>query len=97
MDDTQFQNFMKQMETADDLASPVSAKAIWWRAQIRRREVAEERATRPILIAERAGATLGWIMAAVLAAGLSASALAAFLVLTLVFAGGLSAIALKKA
>jgi hypothetical protein len=43
--------FMQQL-AAQDAASPVpQAPAIWWRAELRRRLEAEERATRPIRVA----------------------------------------------
>ena len=96
MDDAQFQSWMKRMAAVDESARPAGANAIWWRAQLRRRVDAEERATRPIRIAESVGGVLSWILAAAFAAGLGTGGFVAFLALSLAFAGGLRAIAFKK-
>ena len=96
MDDEQFQSWMKRMAAVDEAGRPASANAIWWRAELRRRLDAEERATRPMRIAEGVGGVLSWILAAAFAAGLGPGGFVAFLVLSLTFAGGLRAIALKK-
>jgi hypothetical protein len=96
MDDEQFQSWMRRMAAVDEAGRPASANAIWWRAQLRRRLDAEERATRPIRIAECAAGVLSWILAAAFAAGLGTGGFVAFLALSLAFAGGLRAIALKR-
>ena len=92
MDDLEFQNWMKQMAGADEGTGGAGANAIWWRAQLRRGLEIEERATRPIRIAEGAAALLCWLLAAVLSAGAGGAGLAAFLALTAVLTGGLRAI-----
>jgi hypothetical protein len=92
MDDPQFQSWMKRMAAADETARLASANAIWRRAQLRRRVDAEERATRPIRIAEAAGGLLSWILVAAFAASLGTGGLVAFLAFSLAIAGGLKAI-----
>ena len=96
MNDAHFQSWMKRMAAIDEAARPATANAIYWRAQLRRRVDAEERATRPIRIAEGVGGLLSWIMAAAFAAGLGIGGFVAFLALSLAIAGGLGSIALKK-
>jgi hypothetical protein len=63
-----FDSFMRQMAAAEaDAAIPV-ASAIWWRAELRRRLALEERAVRPVRIAEGFACAL-CVVAAVLLAG----------------------------
>jgi hypothetical protein len=95
MDDAQFQSWMKRMAAADETARPASVNAIWWRAQLRRRVDTEERAIRPIRIAEAAGGLLSWLLAAAFAS-LGTGGLVAFLAVSLAIAGGLRAIAFRK-
>ena len=96
MDDLEFQDWMKRMAGADEGTGTAGANAIWWRAQLRRRLEIEERATRPIRIAEGAAVMLCLVLAAVLSAGAGTGGLAAFLALTLGITGGLRAIAHHK-
>src|SRR5215472_7729681 len=87
MDDLEFQNWMKRMAGADEVAGTAGANAIWWRARLRRRLEIEERATRPIRIVEGAAAMLCWVLAAVLSAGAGRGGLAVLLAVTLAIAG----------
>ena len=96
MNDAKFQSWMRRMGAVNEAGCPASANAIWWRAQLRRRLDAEERATRPIRIAEGAGSVLSWILSGALAAGLGTGGLTVFLALNLAIAGGLRVLALKK-
>jgi hypothetical protein len=96
MDDAQFRSWMRRMAAVDEGAHPASANAIWWRAQLRRRQDIEERARRPIRIAEGAGGLLCWILAATLSVGMGTVGPVVLLALTLAIVGGLRAIAIKK-
>lgn len=71
MNDAQFTRWMKQMERPDADGALPDANAIWWRAQLRQRLVLEERATRPLRIAERFACTVCLVAAAVLSAVLT--------------------------
>ena len=46
MDDAEFQAWMKRVAEVQPDTPPVSASAIWWRAELGRRVIAEARATR---------------------------------------------------
>jgi len=50
MDD--FESLMRRMAAAETDAPVPSASAIWWRAELRRRVALEDRAMRPMRIAE---------------------------------------------
>jgi hypothetical protein len=65
MDD--LDSFMRQMAAAEADAAVPAASAIWWRAELRRRLVLEERATRPVRIAEGFACALCMIAAVLLA------------------------------
>jgi hypothetical protein len=63
---------MKQV-AAEEAGAPVpSASAVWWRAELRQRLALEERATRPMRIADGVACALCSIAAAWLAAQLGA-------------------------
>jgi hypothetical protein len=96
MDEQQFQNWMKRMPDVDESASVPTAGAIWWRAQLRRRLDAEERATRPIRIAEGAAGISCWLLAGVVSAGLGTGAIIAFLTITAAAVGGFRANAFER-
>ncbi len=64
------ERFMKRMAAAETGAPVPSASAVWWRAELRRRLVLEERATRPMRVAEGIACALCTVAAAVLAARL---------------------------
>ena len=66
------ERFMKRMAAAETGAPVPSASAVWWRAELRRRLVLEERATRPMRVAEGIACALCTVAAAVLAAQLGA-------------------------
>jgi hypothetical protein len=66
------ERFMKQMAATETAAPVPSASAVWWRAELRRRMALEERATRPMRIADGFACTLCAVAAAWLAAQLGA-------------------------
>jgi hypothetical protein len=66
------ERFLKQMAAADAGAPVPSASAVWWRAELRRRLALEERATRPMRIAEGVACALCAVAAAELAAQVGA-------------------------
>jgi hypothetical protein len=66
------ERFMQQMATAEASAPVPSASAVWWRAELRRRLALEERAMRPMRIADGVVCTLCTVAAAWLAAQLGA-------------------------
>jgi hypothetical protein len=68
------EKFMQQMLAADADASMPAASAVWWRAEFRRRFEAEQRAIRPIRIAETVAYAACVIAAALLSAGLGPAA-----------------------
>ncbi|SPE36163.1 hypothetical protein SBA6_520001 [Candidatus Sulfopaludibacter sp. SbA6] len=68
MNDTEFANWMKRMDAPRSGPSLPDADAIWWRAQLRRRVATEERATRPVRIAEQLACAVFLLAAVVLAA-----------------------------
>jgi hypothetical protein len=51
------------------MARPIPAGLLWWRAQLRRREIAVERAAKPITLVETLALAGTLLMAAVLAIG----------------------------
>jgi hypothetical protein len=66
------ERFMKRMAAAEAGAPVPSASAVWWRAELRRRMALEERATRPMRIADGVACTLCTVAAAWLAVQLGA-------------------------
>jgi hypothetical protein len=66
------ERFMKQMAAAEAGAPVPSASTVWWRAELRRRLVLEERAMRPMRIADGVVCTLCTVAAAWLAGQLGA-------------------------
>jgi hypothetical protein len=68
MNDTEFANWMKRMDDARSAPSLPDAGTIWWRAELRRSLVAEERATRPIRLAHQLACAVFLLAAVVLAA-----------------------------
>jgi hypothetical protein len=62
-----FESFMRQMAAAEVDAVVPSGSAIWWRAELRRRLALEERAMRPVRIAEGFTCALCMIAAVLLA------------------------------
>jgi hypothetical protein len=69
MNDVEFAASLKSIAGDPGTALP-EAEVIWWRAQLRRRLEAEERATRPIRLVERLACSVCVLAAAVLAASL---------------------------
>ncbi len=69
MNDGEFAGLLKRMVPPE--APLPDAETIWWRAQLRQRLVAEERATRPIRIAEQLACSVCILAAAVVAAVLT--------------------------
>jgi hypothetical protein len=65
--DTEFQAWMRRLAALDTNASSPSASLIQLRAGLRRRLDAEQRATRPIQIAEGAAAISCWLLVVVIA------------------------------
>jgi hypothetical protein len=61
------ERYMRQMAEAEFDAPLPTASAVWWRAELRRRLALEERATRPMRIAEGIACALCMTAAALLA------------------------------
>jgi len=80
MNDATFANWMKRLAAAEPESAPPDCGPIWWRAELRRRLAAEERAARPTRIAERVAWTACLVGTAALSPWLAAIplALAAF-------------------
>jgi hypothetical protein len=53
MSDAEFANCLKRLDAVRSGESLPEPDAIWWRAELRRKMVFEERATRPIRIVEQ--------------------------------------------
>ena len=70
MDEQRFAAWMKALDRPSSAALP-DAGAVWWRAELRRRLAAEERAIRPIRLAEQFACGVCVMAAAVLAAMLT--------------------------
>lgn len=68
------EKFMQRMAAEDAGAGVPAASAIWWRAELRRRFEAEQRAIRPIRIAQAVAYAACVLAAAVLSAGLGPAA-----------------------
>jgi hypothetical protein len=71
MNDAQFTHWMNHLERSGTDAVLPDPNAIWWRAQLRQRLELEERATRPLRIAERLACAVCLLTAAVLSAVLT--------------------------
>ena len=67
MNDAEFAGWMKRLAGAEPNRPASGSGPIWWRAELRRRLAAEERASRPVRTAER----LAWAACLVGAALLS--------------------------
>lgn len=61
------ERFMTELAASETGAPLPSAGAVWWRAELRRRMALEERAMRPMRIAEGIACALGAVAAALLA------------------------------
>lgn len=96
MDDAEFQGWVRQIATVDLGAPPPSPDAIWWRAQLRRRLAAEERATRPIRIANGAACIACWVLAAAVLTHGRGDVVAVFVAMTAAIVAGVRATVLKK-
>jgi hypothetical protein len=68
MNDIEFQNCLRSMAAADAARPLPSGDVIWFRAELRRRLAAEERAVRPMRIVERLACAACLLAAVVLAA-----------------------------
>ncbi|HEY2019293.1 MAG TPA: hypothetical protein VGH38_37555 [Bryobacteraceae bacterium] len=68
MNDNDFAAMLKGIDAPRADAPLPDADALWWRAQLRRNLAAEERATRPIRIAEQLACAVFLIAAVVLSA-----------------------------
>jgi len=60
-------SFMRQMAAAEADTAVPSASAVWWRAELRQRLALEERAMRPVRIAEGFACALCMVAAVLLA------------------------------
>jgi len=74
------ERFMQQMAVSEAAAPVPSAATIWWRAELRRRLALEERAMRPMRIAEGIACALGTLAAVVVAGHSGALAALHFLI-----------------
>jgi hypothetical protein len=68
MNDTEFQNHLRSMPGPDAERPLPTADVIWWRAELRRRLSAEERAIRPVRIVEQLACAACLLAAVVLIA-----------------------------
>jgi len=91
MTDTEFQAWMRRLAAMDTNTSFPSASLIQWRARLRRRLDAEQRATRPIRIAEGTAAISCWLLLVVIAGGMGPRPLMASLAMTVAAIGGVIA------
>jgi len=96
MDDGEFQAWMKRVAEVQLDTPPVSASAVWWRAELRRRVIAEARATRPIRIFDGTAAIVCALVAGILLAGEFPIEVAIFAVTTASILAGVRATVLKK-
>lgn len=69
----QLESFMRQIAASEAGAGVPPPGTIWWRAELRRRLVLEERAMRPMRIAEGIACALGVAAMVVLAGQLGPS------------------------
>src|SRR5438105_14553465 len=96
MDDAEFQGWMRRVAEVQLDTPPVSANAIWWRAELRRRLIAEARATRPIRIFDGTAAIVCALVAGSVLAGRGAIVVASFPVTTARSVAGGGASVLQK-
>lgn len=96
MDDAEFQGWMKRVAEVQLDTPPASATAIWWRAELRRRLIAEVRATRPIRIFDGTAAIVCALVAGILLAGVGTIEVAIFALTTASILAGVRATVLKK-
>src|SRR5207302_8984524 len=96
MDDAEFQGWMRRVAAVQLDTPPVSANAIWWRAELRRRLIAEARATRPIRIFDVTAAMVCALVAGMLWGGVGRIEVAIFAVTTAAFFGGVCARVRKR-
>lgn len=96
MDDAKFQAWMKRGAEVQLDTPPVTASAIWWRAELRRRLIAEARATRPIRIFDGTAAIVCASAAGILLVGVGTIEVAIFAVISGVILAGVRATVLKK-
>jgi hypothetical protein len=66
------ERFISQLAASEAGAPLPSAGAVWWRAELRRRMALEQRAMRPMRIAEGIACAIGTVAAAVLAGQMGA-------------------------
>ncbi len=95
MDEEQFRRWMNRRPCASDAGPPVTAQTILLKARLRRRMAAEERATRPIRIAEGIAVLLGWM--GIAAAFGPDRGITALLTVGVMFAAAFRVMLLKKA
>jgi hypothetical protein len=74
------ERFMNQLAACEAGEPLPSAGAVWWRAELRRRMALEERAMRPMRIAEGIACALGTVAVAVLAGEMGAIGALRFLI-----------------
>jgi hypothetical protein len=74
------ESFMRQIAASEDGACVPPPGTIWWRAELRRRMVLEERAMRPVRVAEGIACALGLAAMVVLAGQLGPSGALQFLI-----------------
>ncbi|HLK66594.1 MAG TPA: hypothetical protein VKU19_24335 [Bryobacteraceae bacterium] len=96
MSDLQFEKWIQRLARVDTSIDPPGAHAIWWRAQLRRRFEAGERAMRPLRITQATVLLACWVPVAVMAARFGAGALTGFLGITAVAIGGLETIVQRR-
>ena len=68
MNDVEFAQSLKRMEDVRAGEPLPDSEAIWWRAELRRSVVFEERATRPIRLVEQLACAVFLITAVILSA-----------------------------
>ena len=68
MNDAEFANCLKRMDAVRSGESLPDADTMWWRAELRRNMVFEERATRPIRIVEQLACAVFLLAAVILSA-----------------------------
>ncbi len=102
MNDREFEGWMRTMAAGPvtpAVSPPVSldSGAIWWRAQLRRRMAAQNRATKPLRVAERLACAVCLLGAAAMGAHMTAAGVVPFIAVMLVAAGGAAAFVLRDA
>jgi hypothetical protein len=74
------ERYMNRLAASEAGAPLPSAGTVWWRAELRRRVALEERAMRPMRIAEGIACALGTVVAALLAGQMGAIGALHFLI-----------------